>query len=172
MRTLSSHWYDQIDFNKRIQVTDKRRPLVFRVFLWLHTPSLLYHWTFTDWYNLLPRKAPSCYRLGYYLRSYFLYWSFSYSSSHLSQREELISIYHMWHFPWRGDNGRGRYKRTLHITILCLFCERLEPHLDPEALDFNFNLSIFPSDLSLLPQKRPCSVWHFCSLKSTRFLDF
>lgn len=90
----------------------------------------------------MPRKTPSCYRLQYYLRSYFLYWSFSYTSFNLSQRKELISLYHMWHFPWRGDNGRGRYKRTLRITILCLFCERLEPHLDPEALDFNFNLSI------------------------------
>lgn len=171
---METHWYDQINFTKRIQVTNEREALAFIVFLQLHTLFLLMllnFWLQID-NNLSPRKAPSYYKSGHYLKSNSSHCLFSHSSFNLGRIEESISTYWKWHFPWRGDDGRRGYKGTPHLTILHLFHKRLDQHLDLEALGFNFNLSILFQWPFPFTTKRQCSVWHFCSSKSPCLFDF
>lgn len=126
----------------------------------------------TDWYNLSLSKVPSCYKSGHSLKSNSSHWSFSHSSFNLGWIEESISAYWKWHFPWRGDDGRRGCKGTFDLTILYLFHKRLDQHLDLEVLEFNFNLSILFQWPFPFTTKTQCSVWHFCSSKSTCLFDF
>lgn len=74
-----------------------------------------------NWNNLSCTKPFLCpkKKSRHYQRSYFLCWSFSYIFPSL--REELMSIYHIWHFHYRGDDGKGTCKGGPHHALLCLF---------------------------------------------------
>lgn len=75
-----------------------------------------------NWHNVSGTKPLSCQKNHDIIKGLIFYVGhFLISLPALSLREELMSIYHIWHFHYRGDDGKGTCKGGPHHTPLWLF---------------------------------------------------